>query len=414
MRLGWVDFSREARKRAMEALAALSGPGAVDELGFGTLRDAFADAFFPGTSTLQTRAKYFVLVPCAIRYALEHGMSLRQVELECCRQMCTVSGPLANKSGIIGSLSLDKGSGWIQRPPSEVYWAGMRKLGILRSPLPPGLWFDRARRLVDDAKDGKPGKEWQEGVSDDPDTAFSGWKGDFDFPWKTLYCGFRTQWDQQSLSPNLTPLEAKFLRERILRADGTRGTLFAWCLESRGRIPPADNAPDNDAPSVEAQSPFFRFAQSIRHDVPKETRQLLDAAIALNRLVFPAHVLHNCILGAHPDAADIWQTIKGEVPIWAKMVDLPTLFALFPGRIPPPLEKFLQKLRNAFLRGNTAEAEVLVKQREIAVKPGRAKVLHPEKLESGKWVGGGWLDYRLKSAGRILRDIAAAKGGPDA
>lgn len=47
MKLGWVDFSREARKRAVEALDALEEKGAVDELGVGVLRDAFADRLFP-------------------------------------------------------------------------------------------------------------------------------------------------------------------------------------------------------------------------------------------------------------------------------------------------------------------------------------------------------------------------------
>ncbi|MEX2417466.1 MAG: DUF6361 family protein [Actinomycetota bacterium] len=30
--------------------------GSVDEIGVGVIRDAFADMFFPGTSTIQTRA----------------------------------------------------------------------------------------------------------------------------------------------------------------------------------------------------------------------------------------------------------------------------------------------------------------------------------------------------------------------
>ena len=41
----------------------LSEQGAVDELGTGIVRDAFANYFFPGTSTIQTRAKYFLIVP---------------------------------------------------------------------------------------------------------------------------------------------------------------------------------------------------------------------------------------------------------------------------------------------------------------------------------------------------------------
>ena len=41
--------------------------GAVDELGIGIIRDAFANYFFPGTSTIQTRAKYFLIVPYVLR-----------------------------------------------------------------------------------------------------------------------------------------------------------------------------------------------------------------------------------------------------------------------------------------------------------------------------------------------------------
>lgn len=36
-----------------------------DELGVGSVRDAFADMLFPGTSTIMTRARYFLLVPWA-------------------------------------------------------------------------------------------------------------------------------------------------------------------------------------------------------------------------------------------------------------------------------------------------------------------------------------------------------------
>ena len=39
---------------------------ALDELGIGLIRDGFSDLFFPGTSTIQTRAKYFFIVPYAL------------------------------------------------------------------------------------------------------------------------------------------------------------------------------------------------------------------------------------------------------------------------------------------------------------------------------------------------------------
>ena len=34
-----------------------------DELGIGAIRDAVADLLFPGTGTVQTRARYFLFIP---------------------------------------------------------------------------------------------------------------------------------------------------------------------------------------------------------------------------------------------------------------------------------------------------------------------------------------------------------------
>ena len=70
MQLGWVDFSDNDRKKVLEVIHLLSEKGAVDELGFGIIRDGFADYFFPGTSTVQTRAKYYFLVPYILKEAV--------------------------------------------------------------------------------------------------------------------------------------------------------------------------------------------------------------------------------------------------------------------------------------------------------------------------------------------------------
>ena len=56
MQLGWIDFSKEDRQKAVDVINLLSEQGAVDELGIGVIRDAFANYFFPGTSTIQTIA----------------------------------------------------------------------------------------------------------------------------------------------------------------------------------------------------------------------------------------------------------------------------------------------------------------------------------------------------------------------
>ena len=55
--------------------------GTVDELGVGRIRDALADHLFPGTSTIQTRARYMLFVPW-IYQALEARKRLRVAGVE--------------------------------------------------------------------------------------------------------------------------------------------------------------------------------------------------------------------------------------------------------------------------------------------------------------------------------------------
>ena len=63
MQLGWIDFSKEDRNKVFNVLNLLSEEGVLDELGIAPIRDAFSNIFFPGITTIQTRAKYFLIVP---------------------------------------------------------------------------------------------------------------------------------------------------------------------------------------------------------------------------------------------------------------------------------------------------------------------------------------------------------------
>ena len=58
--IGWIDFSSEHREKVKTVIDLLTISDVVDELGIGTIRDCFSDTLFPGISTIQTRAKYFV------------------------------------------------------------------------------------------------------------------------------------------------------------------------------------------------------------------------------------------------------------------------------------------------------------------------------------------------------------------
>ena len=63
MQVGWIDYSKDERNKIVAILNALGSHEALNELGIGSVRDAFSDMLFPGISVLQTRAKYFGLIP---------------------------------------------------------------------------------------------------------------------------------------------------------------------------------------------------------------------------------------------------------------------------------------------------------------------------------------------------------------
>ena len=45
MQLGWIDFSREDRKKVLDVINLLQEPGAVDEIGIGLIRDLPISSF---------------------------------------------------------------------------------------------------------------------------------------------------------------------------------------------------------------------------------------------------------------------------------------------------------------------------------------------------------------------------------
>lgn len=59
----WLDHSEEQRRQILDVLDLFREKGTIDELGLGTIPDAFADMLFPGTSAPRTRPRYFLIVP---------------------------------------------------------------------------------------------------------------------------------------------------------------------------------------------------------------------------------------------------------------------------------------------------------------------------------------------------------------
>jgi hypothetical protein len=60
----WLNYSEHERRKMLDVIDLFGEKTTPDELGLGGVRDAVADLLFPGTTTIQTVAKYFLLVPC--------------------------------------------------------------------------------------------------------------------------------------------------------------------------------------------------------------------------------------------------------------------------------------------------------------------------------------------------------------
>jgi hypothetical protein len=122
--IGWVDLSEEDEKRARDYLKSLA-EGTLDELGFGVIRDTFADLFFPATSTIMTRARYFILVPAIYLHVLGRKLMGEAARKQCDRLEQDLRTLLIRNNAIPRTRR-----DIIQRYPASIYWAGLRRLGI--------------------------------------------------------------------------------------------------------------------------------------------------------------------------------------------------------------------------------------------------------------------------------------------
>ena len=128
--LGWLDSSEHERRAVLELVSALDEPGTLDELGIGSVRDAMADTLFPGTSTIQTRARYFLFIPWILQM-VEAGTprraedTARKLQLQLLNALNNAHGP---NEGVIGRQA----GGNLQRWPLSIYWLGLSRWGINR------------------------------------------------------------------------------------------------------------------------------------------------------------------------------------------------------------------------------------------------------------------------------------------
>ena len=401
MQLGWIDFSKTERNKILSVLDLLSESGTLDELGIAPIRDGFANLFFPGTSTIQTRAKYFFLVPYALK-ELELSnetnpnrflRALNETEKMCGETLLEIN---PNENGIIGKRSLQSGK-WVKRTPADIYWAGLRKYGIFTGGNISLSEYARASCAIKNQKSnltklGNRNDSAEENETDDKN-AGNIFKMQF---WKMPL--YQRVW-RDEIQMSLTKEEGEFLREQIIST--CPDSMLSYILENRmTEILDLENFSDLGA---------------IINKFPKQMQDEYMLALSFSDFLFVARTLYNIIIsdGQNVQANDIFEELKETMAELAE-IDIDLIFAkLYIYKT--DLKNFIKKLQDCMCNNDVEEMKKVIKAREIMLKgQSRAKTAHSGEFNPNDWIGGGELDYRFNNAKTIIRDIFESEGLIDA
>lgn len=390
----WIDLTARDREQMRRVLDLFSEQGTVDEMGLGTIRDAFADALFPGTSSIQTRLRYTLFIPWICK-RLESGRTISPDITQVARAAeIALIKPLLESPDTEGVIGSRAGAG-LSRLPSHVYWAGLVRWGIFQLPQSQSWYQTHFESLVRGAR--------EVGRADDPGVVFeskSVWHprlpaSPSDFPGAASFA--------------LTPEESDFLRGRL--EETCRGTLLAW-LAREGSENLADDFWDDPV-------------------VQRASRRVLDLVELARR--FSLHVeglplLYNLLLAGQrfeeqqssEDEARI-ELYRTELAEWATReiaeapFSPPVLWQFISqtrARLMSPLQRFVEawsgRVAEIGAANVTDDAELhrLVRLREQKLKGGRARFTNRGRLlDWSGAVGLGRMSYRWFRVRQLMIDL---------
>jgi len=398
--IGWVDFSERERQRTAEVLRILDEPGSLDALGIGRIRDVFSDLFFPGTSTIQTRARYFLIVPWIYR-ELESRTPRRDPRSEVegnerrlidAFNEARSNGSAGDLDGLIGSQA---GSN-VQQLPSDIYWQGLEEWGIRTRSGPKRVFLLEARQR----KIGGPAR-----AEEEMDSVHASW-WDRNLP---------EQPDDLIRHPTLalTEEEATYLRDLI--AINENGTLLAHLVRQDGPLPDASHV----------------WHLPVEYlDLPEQLASDLDHARRFSHLIHGSHILYYLMLAelkgderkveSHRAALEEWHEVSlaeleslnswfgdeaARLPFWA------TVSRSNPNAPSSTEKRFVEDWFNLAIGGLPASPDrsitrTLIQDRERDLKKERAKLSNPSAREYTRGPDSvGALDFRWGTVKRLIADI---------
>ncbi|ABS28168.1 DUF6361 family protein [Anaeromyxobacter sp. Fw109-5] len=403
--VAWLDFRRGDLSRARDFIRSLQGEGVLDELGYLALQGQFADLYYPATSTLMRAARYFYFVAGAYRQLERERVTSSQVALALRRRLDALREILSHNESI-GIFGRDAKM-QIKQLPSAVYWNGLRLLGMFTSPLSEAGYqarFDELRAQRAGFKDDDKSEQsahvvgfWDPKL---PSARFIGEDGKF----------------RSNTNFALARSEAKDLAERF--RNRFPESLFVHLLnEERPDVPFPWAAP--------------RVTEKVRlHVEHAEGLSLLARGTTLQyyALVMEAQSAAKLPVGeldVETAFRNWWSEARPKLRAWDPhaLASLPAITdALRPGSRGDVafFRAWLDRLSacpSATAFFGDADARRLVRQRELDVKPTKARLKHRKHLAQWRTptLGAGVhaLDYRHSIGTNILREVLVGLGSAE-
>lgn len=410
MQFGWIDFSKQDRTNAINIINSMKEKGVLDELGFGSLRQAFANDFFPGTSTIQTRAKYFFIVPYILQdYISSATVSENDFQKFLADSQKKISGKGGKENqtgktlaenigddeniGIIGSRSIKSGK-WVERTPLSIYWNGLRTFGFFRSANPNFTYADFMMRVFILVKNTSESKSSVKITSKDENDDIDAGNFSKTSPLEKLE-SYSKSW-QKDINISLTEKEADILKSKII--ENVPESLLAFILKNELDI----SACGND---------FELFTELISTKVDSEMSKKLYLANKANEFFYLTMLRYSFLLcnGSVSEIEEEWNKVWEHKDKICSEFDVENTFTTMEIQN-PRLKVFLLKLQKAFIDNDLEASDEIIRKREKELKGSRAKLSNPDyeltELDTRIFRR---FDYRLGNAAKIIADIYAGE-----
>ena len=392
--VSWLDFSEEERRKMMGVVRFFQEQDTRDELGVALIRDKLSDILFPGTGTLQTRARYFFFVPWLLRQYEQRSVPSKRVaerlrldEIKIIHTLIRIQA-----AGVIGQNSREN----LNRFASSIYWYGLRRWGILNFS---GSLGEYSRSLNSYYKVRKELRNLDQ-IESQVESPYTNWDPNLPAPPKKF---------PADIDFNLSREEAAYLKDKLQLNCGD--SLLAYF--------------------VRVAKPIGEVAHAWQHpasrDLPHVLKNKVHHAQNFSEIIHGASLLYNYLLAEkagmtervdnYADRLDKWQKAiddrKNSFTSW----DMEGFWSLLDESktVPFRLKQFVAQWHRTVLELDPSKpifksdsATRLVINREFRLKGARSRFENPRRLELwGGSSGAGQLDFRWGGSKRIINDIVA-------